>query len=102
MDTADLLVTGAVTSRFIKFATASSSLSCSFRSHLIQIRIFSLESLVAFVLFLAALEEYPSPPLDLVWSHLENDFHVTVLQIVKCSQSWLSKYLLVREKESNN
>ena len=47
-------------------------------------------------------EEYPSPSLGLVWSRLENDFHVTFLQIVKCSQSWLSKYPLVREKESNN
>lgn len=33
---------------------------------LIQIRIFLLESLVGFVLFLAVLEEYPSPSLDLV------------------------------------
>ena len=36
------------------------------RSRLIQIRIFSLESLVGFILFLAVLEEYPSPSLDLV------------------------------------
>ena len=59
-------------------------------------------STVAFVLFFAVLEEYASPSLDLVWNPLEIDFHVTFLQIVKCSQSWLSKYPLVREKESNN
>ena len=56
-------------------------LPTGFGKSLIQIRIFSLESLVPFVLFLAVLEEYPSPSLDLVWSRLENDFHVTFCRL---------------------